>query len=274
MRRTIIGAAAAVAGLGATGVAIGQIAAGVGSAQQRAGSPPDVLAPGFSRSAVALGSQSLENPASFITRYGYLSDSASQSSGLDTKTEPDQNTYLVSKTNPGGPAAGFDYGRHFLVQGHELFSSSSAGVGHSNSAYFTRVNLDVALNDPHRITLLSKPDANGNTGSASIDGSNYDPFTGDLVFTGEGNNRFGGVFMGDTGPEGPAGQDGKNGRDAKIGRWTGSTGSCAPCGGAAGTPCPGAAASSSRARPRPPPRSWPSCRSSSTRAHPSRASGR
>ncbi|MGI8622072.1 MAG: hypothetical protein ACR2NB_00985, partial [Solirubrobacteraceae bacterium] len=183
------------AGLGVTGVAIGQIAAGVGSAQQRAGSPPDVLAPGFSRSAVALGSQSLENPASFITRYGYLSDSASQSSGLETKTEPDQNTYLVSQTNPGGPAAGFDYGRHFLVQGHELFSSSSAGVGHSNSAYFTRVNLDLALNDPHRITLLSKPDANGNTGSASIDGSNYDPFTGDLVFTGEGNNRFGGVFV-------------------------------------------------------------------------------
>ena len=36
-----------------------------------------------------------------------------------TKTEPDQNTYLVTRTNPGGPTAGYDYGHHFLIQGHE-----------------------------------------------------------------------------------------------------------------------------------------------------------
>ncbi len=193
MRRTIIGAVAAI-GLGASGVAVAQIAGSVPSPQPRVGSPPDVLAPGFTAAPVAGGSQALENPSSFITHYGYLSDSASQASGLETKTEPDQNTYLVSRANPGGPDAGYDYGRHFLVQGHEVFSSSTAGVGHSNSAYFTRVNLDVGRDDPHRITLLSRPDADGNTGEASIDGSNFDPFTRELLFTGEANNQYGGVF--------------------------------------------------------------------------------
>jgi hypothetical protein len=56
------------------------------------------------------------------------------------------------------------------------------------------VNLDVPFGDSHRVTLLDTADANGNTGMASLDGSNYDPFAGDLVFTGEGNNAFGGVF--------------------------------------------------------------------------------
>ncbi|MEA2294039.1 MAG: hypothetical protein QOE86_1678 [Solirubrobacteraceae bacterium] len=197
MRRTLVGAAVALTGLAATGVAIGQITNGVPSAQQRSGSPADVLAAGWTKTTAALGSQALENPSNVITRYGYLSDKAAQNSGLDTKTEPDQNTYLVSGSNPGGPESAFDYGRRFLVQGHEVFSSSTAGVGHSNSAYITRVNLDVPLNDPHRITLLTQADGSGNTGAASLDGSNYDPFTGQLIFTGEGNNAFGGIFVTD-----------------------------------------------------------------------------
>ena len=36
------------------------------------------------------------------------------------KTEPDKNTYLVFKKGQSGPDAGYDYGSHFLYQGHEL----------------------------------------------------------------------------------------------------------------------------------------------------------
>lgn len=190
----LIGAVATTAVVAGSAVAIGQIANGVPNANPRSAAPADILASGFTRTLLASGDQALENPSGIITRYGYLSDSASQNSGLDTKTEPDQNTYVVTKSNPGGPSAGFDYGRRFLLQGHELFSSGTAGVGHSNSAYLTRINLDVPKSDPRRITLLNTADQNGNTGMASIDGSTYDPFTGEMVFTGEGNNQYGGVF--------------------------------------------------------------------------------
>src|SRR5262249_27209099 len=143
-------------------------------------------------------------------RYGYVNDAGTgldacvttpQTSGLDTKTEPDQNTYVVG-ANPGGPTAGYDYGRHFLIQGHEVFSNTGAGVGETNAAYLTRINLAVPLQDVHRVTLLGFPAGadHCNSGMASIDGSTYDPFTGDLLFTGEAGGTsapsvsFGGVY--------------------------------------------------------------------------------
>jgi hypothetical protein len=92
-----------------------------------------------------------------------------------TKTEADENTYLEFDRNPGGPTAGYDYGRHFLYQGHE----NGDGL-----AYVTRINLDVR--DPaHRITLLTPVDATGKTGFSSIDGSTWNPFTRSLLFTQE-----------------------------------------------------------------------------------------
>ncbi|MGH2906592.1 MAG: hypothetical protein ACRDKI_07460 [Solirubrobacterales bacterium] len=194
MRKMLLGIAAITVFLATAAVAIAQITGGVPSANPRSGTPSDILATGFTKSLLAQGSDALENPSGIITNYGYLNDAAGQTSGLQTKTEPDENTYLHTTSNPGGPTAGYNYGRHFLIQGHELFSSAVAGVGHSNSAYFTRVNLDVPVGNSHRITLLNAADASGNTGAASIDGSVYDPFTGKLVFTGEGNNTFGGVF--------------------------------------------------------------------------------
>ena len=70
----------------------------------------------------------------------------------------DENTYLVLPHNPGGPSVNFDYGRHFLFQGHE---------NGSPKAYITRINLDVPRGDAHRITLLTPADAaTGNTGTA------------------------------------------------------------------------------------------------------------
>jgi hypothetical protein len=84
--------------------------------------------------------------------------------------------------NPGGPVPGFDYGRHFLYQGHE---------NGDDLAYVTRINLDVR-GPAHKITLLTPEGANGLTGLNSIDGSTYDPFTTSLLLTQE-NGSSGGV---------------------------------------------------------------------------------
>jgi hypothetical protein len=151
---------------------------GVPFGNLRVDSPDNVIAPGFKLVRVAQGTDPLENPSGPITSYGYLSNTAK------TKTEPDENTYLVFDHNPGGPTPGYNYGRHFLYQGHE----NGAPL-----AYITRINLDVA--DPqHRITLLTPVDqATGNTGFGSIDGSTWDPFTRTLLFTQERSSS-GGVI--------------------------------------------------------------------------------
>ncbi len=170
-------------------VAVAQIISGVPNANPRSGSPFNVVANGFALQRVANGNDALENPTGIFTRYGYLDDSTSQPDRQPTKSEPDQNTYLVTRHNPGGPTPGYDYGHRFLIQGHEVFSSGTQ----PNHAYFTRINLDVK--DPaHRITLLNPlaKDAT-DSGVRSVDGSTYDPFTGQLLFTGEAGPG-GGVF--------------------------------------------------------------------------------
>jgi hypothetical protein len=156
---------------------IGPITTSVPNARQRVGNPATVVAPGYSLRVVVNGFAPIENPSGVITNYGFLSDG--------TGTEPDENTYLVFDNNPGGPDAGFDYGRHFVFQGHE---------NGGNLAFITRVNLDVT--DPaHRVTLLTPTDpASGLTNFNSIDGSTYDPFANTLLFTQEAGNN-GGVIQ-------------------------------------------------------------------------------
>ncbi|HXF32336.1 MAG TPA: hypothetical protein VN522_12520 [Solirubrobacterales bacterium] len=172
--RKLIGACVALACLVLAGVAVAQIVSGVPSAQPAEGSTANLLATGFTTKIVAEGSDVLENPTATQTKYGFLNDG--------TRTEPDQNTYLVTTSDPGGPTAGFEYGRHFLIQGHE---------NGSNKAYATRINLDVT--DPaHRITYLGS-EASG-VGLTSIDGSAYDPFNGQLLYTSEAGNG-GGVIQ-------------------------------------------------------------------------------
>jgi hypothetical protein len=171
-------------------VAVAQIISGVPNANPRSGSPTNVVANGFSLQRVATGNENLENPAGIFKRYGYLDDSTLQADAQPTKTEPDQNTYLVTRRSPGGPTAGYDYGHRFLIQGHEVFTPSGATF---NRAYFTRINLDVK-DDAHRITLLNPLAADATeSGVRSIDGSTYDPFTGQLLFTAEAGAA-GGVF--------------------------------------------------------------------------------
>lgn len=170
--------------------AAAEIFDGVPNANPRAGSPANVVADGFKLKRVANGNDLLENPAGIFTRYGYLDDSTLQTDGQPTKTEPDQNTYITTGGNPGGPTPGYNYGRHFLIQGHEVFTPSGATF---NRAYFTRINLDVS--DPeHRITLLNPlPSDATDSGVRSIDGSSYNPFTGQMLYTAEAGN-LGGVF--------------------------------------------------------------------------------
>jgi len=170
VRKLVAGTAAAVAGLAATGAAIAQIATSVPSANPTTGSTANLVAGGFGTKVVAEGLDPLENPVSIFRTYGYLEDNADPLAR--TRTEPDENTYVVAG-DVGGPTAGYDYGSHFLIQGHE---------NGGNKALITRINLDV--NDPaHRITMLNVPAADDTTGLSSVDGSAYDPFSGELLFS-------------------------------------------------------------------------------------------
>lgn len=150
---------------------------GVPFANAKSGHPDNVISPGFKVVLVAQGTDPLENPSGIITKFGVLNDAATQRFEA-TRTEPDENLYLVFDHNLGGPTPGFDYGRHYLFQGHE---------NGAPRAYVTRINLDV--HDPaHRITLLTPVAPDGSTGFGSIDGSTWNPFTKTLLFTQERGN--------------------------------------------------------------------------------------
>jgi len=138
----------------------------------------NVISPEFIPGLVQQGADLLENPSGVITRFGNLDDG--------TRTEPDENTYLILDHNPGGPTPDYDYGRHFLFQGHE---------NSGDLAYVTRINLDVASPD-HRITLLTPVDAGGLTHFNSIDGSTWNPFSETMLFTQEAGTTGGVIEMG------------------------------------------------------------------------------
>src|SRR6476620_7975706 len=104
---------------------------------------PNVLSPEFTAGLVEQGADLLENPSGVITSFGNLEDGS--------RTEPDENRYLILDHNPGGPTPDYDYGRHFLFQGHE---------NSDNLAHVTRINLDVASPD-QRFTLLTPVGMNG-----------------------------------------------------------------------------------------------------------------
>src|SRR5215510_3616025 len=133
----------------------------------------NVYSPEFAPALVVEGLDLLENSSGVITKFGNLSTGG--------RTEPDENTYLILDHNPGGPTQGYDYGRHFLFQGHE---------NSGDLAYVTRINLDVASPD-RRITLLTPVGADGLTHFNSIDGSTWDPISQTLLFTQESGNLVG-----------------------------------------------------------------------------------
>jgi hypothetical protein len=184
-------AACAVAVLGAAVYAVIATAAGpsltsVPSANTKSlGYPPaSVLSPELRQTAVAQGSTKVENPSAAISYYGYDNDTlnaagqpemiASTATGNQEahKTEPDKNTYLVFKKGLPGFDPNYDYGTHFLFQGHETGAPG----------YITRINLDADA--AHRVTVLATKDDQG-VDIADIDGSTWDPWTQRLLFTTE-----------------------------------------------------------------------------------------
>jgi hypothetical protein len=208
MRRVFAAASAVVLVAGVAALAQADphpsgISQGVPNANPKAGHPPNVVAPGFELHGVVQGSDQLENPTGTFDTFGFLNDGAPPHLEA-TKTEADENTYLILH-NPGGPTPGYDYGSHFLFQGHE---------NGSPRAYITRVNLDVS--DPaHRITLLT-PGNGQTTGFGSIDGSTWDPFAGRLLFTQEAGSNGGVIqlspFWNGTTPPAPSTLDGSFGK--------------------------------------------------------------
>ncbi|HEX6454902.1 MAG TPA: alkaline phosphatase PhoX [Solirubrobacterales bacterium] len=182
-------AAALVAVAGATPPA-GPTLTGVPDANTKSAgyAPASMLSPELRQVAVAQGSTRLEDPSALTSYYGYDNDvlnSAGQPQMLPTpsspteahKTEPDKNTYLVFKQGLAGADPSYDYGTHFLFQGHE---GGAGGAG-----YITRVNLDADA--AHRVTLLADHDSEGKP-LATIDGSTWDPFAQRLLFTTENAN--------------------------------------------------------------------------------------
>src|SRR6266478_2919337 len=152
--------------------------------------PASRLSTELRQTMVAQGSMALENPLGIIGWYGYENDTPSPDNPAvpqmvptaaipveAQKTEPDKNTYLVLK-NQKGADLDYDYGTHFLFQGHEL----AATVAGAKQGYITRINLDADI--AHRVTLMATQDDTGKP-IATIDGSTWDPFAQRLLFTTE-----------------------------------------------------------------------------------------
>src|SRR3954471_23485812 len=126
----------------------------------------------------------IENPSTLVGYYGYNTDSTMLPAfGTNVeahKTEPDKNTYLVLE-HQKGPDGQYNYGTHFLFQGHE-----TGLIG-----YLTRVNLDA--DGQHRVTLMADHDVNDNP-LPNFDGSTWYPFSERLLLTTE-NSSVPGVFQ-------------------------------------------------------------------------------
>jgi hypothetical protein len=163
------------------------------AANQRAAgyAPANVVSTQLREVPVAHGSIALDGATGIVGWYGYEKDTPSPTNAAfpqmvpatlaapaeAQKTEPDKNTYLVLK-NQHGPDSGYDYGTHFLFQGHE----AGATVAGAKQGLITRINLDA--DDEHRVTLLATKDDMGNS-IATIDGSTWDPFAKRLLLTTE-----------------------------------------------------------------------------------------
>jgi len=147
---------------------------------------PNILSQELIGTILAQGSFKLENPGD-QSYYGYGNDGPPvpvpgdlPSAGHKveaTKTEPDKNTYLVLHNQKGGDPS-YDYGTHFLFQGHE-----NGPAGHGK---ITRINLDA--DGAHRVTLMAERDVNDNF-LPTIDGSTWYPFSGHLLFTTESGSN-------------------------------------------------------------------------------------
>jgi Bacterial protein of unknown function (DUF839) len=145
---------------------------------------PNILSPELIQYQVATGSTPLENAAFPITTYGYHANASlvpsTPTSGEAWKTEPDKNVYLVLKNQKGADPS-YNYGTHFLFQGHE---NGIVGT-------LTRINLDA--DGAHRVTLMAYKDVAG-AFFPVLDGITWYPFSQKLLVTAEGAGG-GGVWQ-------------------------------------------------------------------------------
>jgi hypothetical protein len=184
----LVAAAVTLVATGAASPPDGPPLTNVGNANAKATgfAPPDMLSPQLQQVVVAQGATKVENPSAAVSYYGYDNDLVDEQgrpvmvpAGAVTseahKTEPDKNTYLVFKKGLPGADSSYDYGTHFLFQGHETGSPG----------YITRINLDA--DSGHRVTVLATRDSTG-APIADIDGSTWDPWAMRLLFTTENQN--------------------------------------------------------------------------------------
>jgi hypothetical protein len=185
---TVVGAAAVVAAAVSASPPSSPLLTNVPNANTKSTgyAPVSILSPELQQISVAQGSTKVENPnPGTISYYGYDNDklnSAGQPVMVPIpgtpplaeakKTEPDKNTYLVFKKGLTGADPNYDYGTHFLFQGHEIGSPG----------FITRINLDADA--AHRVTVLATSDSAG-APLADIDGSTWDPWAQRLLFTTE-----------------------------------------------------------------------------------------
>ena len=146
-------------------------------------STPNILSPELIETIAAQGSFVMENPTGVFKFYGYndngpLTPTTAGSKFEARKTEPDKNTYLVLKNQSGADPL-YDYGTHFLFQGHENSVNGAAA-----NSYLTRINLDA--DGAHRVTLMAYQDSNG-AALPNFDGSTWYPFSQRLLLTSEGS---------------------------------------------------------------------------------------
>jgi hypothetical protein len=149
--------------------------------KQTGNNVPVMLSRGLSKVIVAQGSDPLDGGTAANPYYGYNGDGPMMPAPGDlpapghlveaTKTEPDKNTYLVL-ANQKGAQPNYNYGTHFLFQGHE---GGSPGM-------LTRINLDA--DGAHRVTLMASQDTDGNP-LPDYDGSTWDPFDKRILLTTE-----------------------------------------------------------------------------------------
>ena len=164
-------AAAAAAALAAVGLADsgGSSFTSVPAQIKAAGyAPTNVLSPELRQTMVAQGSMRLDGAQDPFGWYGYINTAPSPDNPAlpqmvpatavspteAQKTEPDKNTYLVLPGQTGADP-GYDYGTHFLFQGHEV----GASINGVRQSLITRINLDADV--AHRVTLLATKDSTG-----------------------------------------------------------------------------------------------------------------
>ncbi len=199
LKRTLFASASLAALASASAFAAGMT--GLPQAVEKVDGVPsaNMIAPGLIEVPVASGMMKLENGSGAFPYYGFAGDGDMMPAYADvqtkdmhveaTKTEPDKNTYLVM-TGLGGPTAGYDYGTHFLYQGHEVGPEDPDGHA---LGVITRINLDADA--AHRVTLMAEKDVDG-APVPTIDGSVWDPFAKQLLFSAEMSAPDGGIWQG------------------------------------------------------------------------------